>query len=79
MELLELHRHFQKYGLIEKGWSKTTVDGQRHAITCLINRTGISFLNEVTEELLRAWFYEGKEKYLWSSSHYKNYWTYLNQ
>lgn len=44
-----------------------------------MSRTGISDLREVTESSLRNWFYEGKERYQWSASNYRNYWLYLKQ
>ena len=48
-------------------------------MNCFLNRSGLRDLRDVDEGILRDWFYEGREIYEWSTSHYRNCWIYLNQ
>ncbi len=79
MDIQELHRRFRQYCALEKGWSPVTIKGHKATVICFLNRTGLRDLREIDEHVLRDWFYEGRETYEWSASHYRNCWIYLKQ
>lgn len=79
MQILELHQRFRRYCAIEEGLSPQTVLGIHKAINTFVGRTGFCEMNEITEDRLQEYFYEGKERYQWSYWHYMNNYKYLKK
>lgn len=79
MEVAKLHHDFLRYCSLEENLSPKTIKGMKSGFRTFLLRTGIKNLNEVTIEVVRNFFYEGKEKYLWSVSSTLNHIKHLKK
>ncbi|MFA6024725.1 MAG: tyrosine-type recombinase/integrase [Candidatus Gracilibacteria bacterium] len=78
-DLANLHREFRRFCSLEEGLAGRTVKAMEMSFGTFLRRTGLKELNEVSEATLREFFYEGREKYQWSQSHYSNNHKYLKR
>jgi site-specific recombinase XerD len=79
MNILELHQRFLRHCAIEENLSLTTVQAMKSALKTFLKRTVAENLADVSVDLLRSFFWEGKEKYQWSTWHYSNNHKYLKK
>ncbi len=79
MNIDELHLRFRRYCAVEEGLSINTLRDLKSTMGTFLKRTEAVQMNDISPELLRAFFYEGKEKYQWSFYRYDNYRKYLNK
>ena len=73
MNILELHPKFRRECALGEGLSHKTIQGLKSSIMVFMKRTGAENLKDITEDLLREFFYEGQEVYQWSHSSIVNY------
>lgn len=78
-DLPKLHREFRRFCAVEEGLAVRTVKAMQMSFGTFLRRTGLKELNEVNEVALREFFYEGRERYQWSPSHYANNHKYLKR
>lgn len=78
-EILELHRRFRRHCAVEEGLRPRTVAMLEACIKTFVTRSGVKSLPELTTDVLRDFFYEGKERYQWSYWHYVNHHKYLRK
>lgn len=79
MNILELHQRFRRYCAIEEGLSSETIRSFASSITTFTNRTSVENIGDITPEILREFFYEGREKYQWSYASYVNHHKYFKK
>jgi len=79
MFLENLHNQFLRYCSLEENLSPKTISGMKGSFKTLLKWTGIQNMGEVTLDVLRNFFYEGKEKHLWSTSSTLNHMKYLKK
>jgi site-specific recombinase XerD len=77
--VLELHRRFRRYCAIEEGLMPRTVAMLESCMKTFLRRTQVRSLNDITLSVLEDFFYEGRERYQWSYSHYVNHRKYLSK
>jgi site-specific recombinase XerD len=78
-DLLELHRQFRRYCMVEEGLRPRTVAMLESCMKTFVTRSQVRSLREVTPEALQDFFYEGRERYQWSYWHYVNHHKYLKK
>lgn len=79
MNLQELHIQFLRYCGLEENLSPRTILGMKGSFKTFLTRTGFVNLSDLTVDVLRDFFYEGKEKYQWSVSSTLNHIKHLNK
>ncbi len=78
-ELIDIHRRFCRHCAIEENLSPLTVKSMRSFFGTFLKRTNAIRSDDVTEDLLREFFWEGREKYQWSYWHYVNHYKYFKK
>lgn len=79
MYILELHKSFRRYLLVEEGLSPVTIRGIDNAVKTFVKRTGCERLDGMTLATLQSFFYEGCEMHQWSYNSFANYHKYLKR
>jgi site-specific recombinase XerD len=77
MDILILSQKFCEYSLSIRGYSVNTIRRYKYAISCFCRFAGVTLLNEVTEENVRAVFYNGRLERRWSVNTYLVYYKSL--
>jgi site-specific recombinase XerD len=79
MNILDLHRRFRRYCALEEGLSPVTIKSMKSYVTTFVRRTKAENIGNITLDVLREFFYEGKEVHQWSYSHYVNHRKYMKK
>lgn len=75
----DLIPQFLRYCSLEENLTPATVKGIKGALWTFVRRTGIQNMSEITVDVLRNFFYEGREQHHWSTSNFLNYRKYLKK
>ena len=73
MEIKLLHDEFCDYCLVFKNYRPSTIKWYKERISVFLKRTQITELEEVSEEVVSQFFFQGRKKYAWGSENYMNY------
>lgn len=77
MDIQILSQKFCEYSLTIRGYSINTIRRYKYAISCFCRFAGVTLLNEVTDENVRAVFYSGRLERKWSVNTYLVYYKSL--
>ena len=79
MQILELHQRFRRYCAVEEGLSVRTIRAMEGTMKTLLKRCRVENIEDITVDLLKEFFYEGRERFQWSYWHYINHHKYLKK
>ncbi len=79
MILVDLHTKFLRYCALEENLSPRTIRGIKSGFKTFLKRSALQNLNEINLNVIREFFYEGREKYQWSTSSVLNHMKYLKK
>lgn len=69
----DLHRRFLRQCAVEEGLRPRTIALMASCMRTFLSRTSLTTLSQITHPALQDFFYEGKQKHLWSYWHYMNH------
>jgi len=73
MDMLVLVQQFYRYSSYIRGFSKHTIRRYRTALQLFLRETGVTQIEQITPEMVRAWFFQGRTDRGWSAVTFHTY------
>ena len=78
MKIQTLNEKFTEYGTFFKGWTPDTIANAKSKISFFAKVTQVEDIENVSQDVVRSFFYFGRSRKKWKSSTYTTYYMYLS-
>lgn len=66
--IVRLHNEFCEFCILEKGFAPNTIRSYRYSLQALLRAFALAQIQDITVELLRQFFYRGRQEHGWSGT-----------
>jgi site-specific recombinase XerD len=77
-QIWDLFEQYINYCSVIKNFSPTTISGYKSTLKWFLKTTEITDINEITQDRLEKWFYQGRLERKWSAETFRHYHKHIN-